>query len=487
MIRIRRPLFALLLALLTIAAPAIAQSAATTAKAKKIDELMQQMYARRQFNGAVLVAQDGQVVYRKGFGLAQMEWGIPNAPDTKFRIGSITKQFTAVLVLRQVERGKIKLDASLSEYLPYYRKDTGAKVTIHHLLNHTSGIPSYTARPDMEKFSKQSFGVEEFVKQYCSADLDFEPGARFVYNNSGYFILGAVLEQVSGKSYEALLREEILVPLGMSDTGYDHWNELLPKRAAGYAKRIDGFVTDSYLDMSVPYAAGSLYSTVDDLYRWDQALYTDRLLTPEMKKKMFTPEKNNYAYGWVVLQLPAGAPAGGSTATLHGGGINGFNTLIYRVLEPRILVVLLNNTGGAPLNPIQTGIMNILNDRPYTLPALPVAEALWPILNEQGTAAAIAKYREWKSASPPAYVFAEPQLNNLGYALLQRGRAADAIEIFKLNVEMFPASANVYDSLGEAYVAAGEKALAMKNYEKSFELNPRNTNAAEALKKLRTQ
>lgn len=482
-----RTLLFLFLALVVLHAPAAAQATSAEEKARKIDEMMQTVHARRQFNGSVLVADDGKVIFRKGYGLANMEWNIPNAPDTKFRLGSITKQFTSMLVLRQAERGKIKLDGKLSDYLPYYRKDTGDQVTIHQLLTHTSGIPTYTARPDMEKLGRQSFGVEEFVKQYCSGDLEFTPGSRFAYDNSGYFLLGAILEQVSGKKYEELLREEILTPLGMKDTGYDHWETILPKRAAGYSRRLTGFVTDGFLDMSIPYAAGSLYSTVDDLYKWDQALYTDKLLSAEWKQKMWTPEKENYAYGWIVVKPPAGPNSEIRTVTMHGGGINGFNTLIFRILESHQLIVLLNNTGGAPLGPLQGAILNILNDRPYSLPPQPVADALWPIIRDQGADAAIAKYREWKAGPQGLYNFGEPQLNTLGYALLGAGRTQDAIAIFKLNVEVFLQSANVYDSLGEAYAAAGQKDLAIQNYEKSLQLNPRNTGAADALKKLKGQ
>ena len=148
-----------------------------------------------------------------------MEWNIPNTPDTKFRLGSITKQFTATVMLQLVEQGKIKLDAKLSDYLPEYRKDTGNKVTIHHLLTHTSGIPSYTGQPGFfENVSRNPYKVDEFVKKYASGDLEFEPGSRFSYNNSGYFLLGAIIEKVTGKTYEQVLKEKILDPVGMKNT-----------------------------------------------------------------------------------------------------------------------------------------------------------------------------------------------------------------------------------------------------------------------------
>jgi len=210
---------ALLLALLP--ATALAQSPAD-ARAEKIAELLAAYHALGQFNGSALVADGGQLVLKKGYGLANMEWQVPNGPDTRFRLGSITKQFTAALVLQQVAKGKLHLDGRLSDYLPDYRKDTGEKVTLHHLLTHTSGIPSYTSGPAIVEIGRDPHDVAEFVKTYCSGDLQFEPGSRFTYNNSGYFLLGAILEKTTGQRYERLLQESILDPLGMKDTGYDH-------------------------------------------------------------------------------------------------------------------------------------------------------------------------------------------------------------------------------------------------------------------------
>src|ERR1043165_6897021 len=182
-----RKLLAFLVITLITVSTAIAQD-----KVQKIDELLKMYFYYGQLNGSVLVAEQGKVIYKKGFGMANMEWEIPNQPDTKFRVGSVTKQFTATLILQLVEEGKIKLDGKLSDYLPDYRKDTGDKVTIHQLLNHTSGIPSYTGLPGfIRDVSRNPYTVDEFVKKFASNDLEFEPGSKFSYNNSGYFLLGA--------------------------------------------------------------------------------------------------------------------------------------------------------------------------------------------------------------------------------------------------------------------------------------------------------
>jgi len=460
-------------------------------KASKIDELIQIYYDYGQFNGTALVAEGGKVIFNKGYGLADMEWNIPNKPDTKFRIGSITKQFTAMLILQLVEKGKIDLQGKLSDYLPYYRKDTGDRVTIHHLLTHTSGIPSYTGLPNFfEEISRDPYPVDEFIKTYCSGDLEFEPSSKFVYSNSGYFLLGAIVEKVSGERYEDALKAKILDPLGMKNTGYDHYEALIPHRASGYEKRAGGYENAPYLDMSLPYAAGGLYSTVEDLYIWDQALYKDKLLSEEYKELMFKPyvsaEGSHYAYGWIVGEKSFPKSKEKAQWVAHGGGINGFNTLIQRLVEDRHLIVLFNNTGGAPLGVISDGIINILYDKPYGLPKRSIADVIIKTLKEKGVKAAIDQYRDLKTNHPKDYLFQPRELNTVGYMVLQDMKNPEAaIEIFKLNVEMYPKYANGFDSLAEAYMENGEMEKAIKFYAKSLELNPKNTNAIDKLNEIK--
>ena len=451
----------------------------------KIDELMTSFHDLGMFNGSVLVATSGEVILSKGYGLANMEWGIPNQPDTRFRLGSITKQFTSMLVLQLVQDGKLSLDANVADLLPYYRSDTGSQITVHHLLTHTSGLPNYTSQPGfMADASRDPYAVEEFVTTYCSGDLEFEPGEKFRYSNSGYFLLGAILEQVAEGSYEQQLHARILEPVGMHDTGYDHSTEIMERRAAGYERSGNGYRNARYLDMTIPYSAGALYSTVEDLLRWDQALYTGELLSDRWKAKMFEPFLGDYAYGWGVKTAPIGADESDRTITAHGGGINGFNTLIARVIEDRHLVVLLNNTGGTSLREMQTGILDVLYGREPAHPKPPVAEVLNEVVDEDGVEAAIARYHELREHHGDEYDFGENQLNDLCYRLMADGDTDGAIEFCKLNVEQFPESFNPYDSLGEAYMAAGKTELAIQNYAKSLELNPENANAVRQLMRL---
>jgi CubicO group peptidase (beta-lactamase class C family) len=453
---------------------------------QQIDSLMKQYYDYGQFNGSILVAEKGKIIYEKGFGMANMEWSIPNQPDTKFRIGSVTKQFTATLILQLVEEGKIKLDGKLSDYLPDYRKDTGDKITIHQLLNHTSGIPSYTSNPEFfPKYSRDAYGVADFVKKFASGDLEFEPGSKYSYNNSAYTILGAIIEKVTGKTYETVLTERIFKPLGMTNSGYDHHATLLQKRAGGYQKTAAGYVNAPYLDMSLPYSAGSIYSTVDDLYKWDQSLYEDKILSAESKKLMFTPGLSNYGYGVGISDEPIGKTEEKTKIIAHGGGINGFNSLLTRAVDKRQTVIILDNVGlGNYHHTITNSIISILNGQPPELPKKSIAETLYKTAIEKDVAAAIAEYRKLKAENSPIYDFSETELNTVGYRLVGQKRPKDAIEIFKLNVEMFPTSANPYDSLGEAYLADGQKDLALVNYKKAAELDPKNANALLIVRRL---
>ncbi|MDQ3042871.1 MAG: serine hydrolase [Acidobacteriota bacterium] len=474
-------LFTLFIITLMSASAAFAQDTA-----QKIDGLLKNYYDYGQFNGSVLVAEKGKVVYAKGFGMANMEWAIPNQPDTKFRIGSVTKQFTAALILQLVAEGKIKLDGKLSEYLPDYRQDTGSKVTVHQLLNHTSGIPSYTSQANFfADVSRNPYSVADFVKKYASGELEFEPGSKFAYNNSGYFLLGAIVEKVAGKSYETVLKERIFEPLGMKNSGYDNHAPLLQKRASGYEKIPDGYVNAAYLDMSLPYAAGSLYSTVEDLYKWDQALYENKILSADSKKLMFTPGLSNYGYGFLIADVPIGKTDQKAKVIQHGGGINGFNSLLTRLVDRQQTIILLDNVGlGRYHGNITKSVISILNGQPVDAPKKSLAETLTKTAREKDAAAAVAEYRKLKTENAAVYDFSETELNTVGYQLLGMKRAKDAIEIFKLNVEMFPKSANPYDSLGEAYLADNQKELAIANYKKAVELDPKNTNAAQIVNRL---
>lgn len=330
----------------------------------KITEYLDAHSAIGNFNGTFLIAKNGNVIYKGAYGLANYEWKIPNTIDTKFRLASVTKQFTATIILQLVQETKLKLDDKISDHLPYYRKDIGQKVNIRQLLTHCSGIPGYTEVDSFfVKDAKLTFSTEQFVKKHCSSDLAFEPGTQLVYNNSAYFILGAIIEQITGTSYAHAVETRIFKNLGMKNSGYDYNQQIIENRAYGYAIGDTGQIINSlYVDMSVPFSAGSLYSTVDDLHQWDRSFYQFLLLTPEWTDSMFSKKYSNFGYGWVNDQVL------GKKANMHSGGINGFSTVIYRIPEDQLVVIALMNNefGNAPK--IGLDLMSIYYNKPYTLP-----------------------------------------------------------------------------------------------------------------------
>ncbi len=288
-----------------------------------------------RFSGSVLIAHKGKIVLSKGYGMANYELGVPNSPETRFRLGSVTKQFTAMAILQLEERGKLKVTDTVKSIFPDY--PGGEKITIHHLLTHTSGIPNFTDSPDYFKTQTLPSPVLQTVERFKNLPLDFAPGERMSYSNSGYVLLGAIIEKVTGGTYEEFVRENIFRPLGMEGSGYDHTETIIKNRASGYEFPADKLANASYIDMSIPHAAGALYSTVEDLYKWDRALYTDKLLSPAARTRLFTPFKGTYAYGWSI-----GSFAGHKTIG-HGGGINGFTTDIIRFPDDDACVIVLNN------------------------------------------------------------------------------------------------------------------------------------------------
>lgn len=336
-------------------------------KAEEIDTFMQ---SKPLFNGVILVSEKGRVIFNKGYGYANFEWKIPNSPKTKFKIGSITKQFTAMLILQLAEAGKIALNDTISDYLPNYRRDTGKQITIHHLLTHTSGLPELHREdyPEFETSLRHNhFSLNESIEKFRSSDLEFEPGSAYLYSNSGYCILGAIIEKVTGHTYEKVLKDKILTPVKMFDSGVDHYQTVLPERANGYFRK-DGVVKNAAsMDLSVVHAAGSMYSTVEDLYLWDQALYTDSLVSDEFKELMFTAHLSNYGYGWKISTKHYGSPLLKNEfyarVAEHSGRINSFNGLLMRFIEGNHLIVILSNIHKGADNSIAYELAKMLHNK----------------------------------------------------------------------------------------------------------------------------
>ncbi len=322
--------------LLLFAANAVAQD-----PLPRMQQVIQSYVTDKSFMGSILVAKDGKLLINQGYGDADLEWNVPNTPDTKFRLGSLTKQFTAASILLLEERGKLKVEDPVSKYLP----DAPAaweKITIYNLLTHTSGIPNFTSFPDYRTTEWKDTTPAELVARFRDKPLEFEPGTKFNYSNSGYILLGYLLEKISGQSYGDFLQQNIFTPLGMADSGIDTNAAILPKRAQGYSPSPKGIQHTGYISMTIPFSAGAIYSTTGDLLKWEQGLFGGKVINETSLKKMTTPFKESYAFGLFIGEN------GGHKQISHGGGIEGFNTSLNYYPDDKLTVVVLANLNGDP-------------------------------------------------------------------------------------------------------------------------------------------
>ena len=293
----------------------------------------------KNFQGAVLIAKEGKILFSQGFGLANVEHQISNATHTVYRLGSITKQFTAVAILQLQEQGLLNVNDPISKFFPIYPQED--KISIHHLLTHTSGIPSITEFPNLSQIQRHPSTPMQVMTYFQDLPLEFSPGTECKYSDSGYIILGAIVEAVSHCSYEEYLREHFFKPLNMQSTYFDHNQVIIPHRASGYAVKQDSLVNAEFIEMSFPHGAGSLASTVEDLYLWDRALKEGKLLSPESNTLLFTVHaasiKNQMSYGYgFFIDVDKGTIG-------HMGSIEGFRAALYRYLDDDLTVIVLAN------------------------------------------------------------------------------------------------------------------------------------------------
>jgi CubicO group peptidase (beta-lactamase class C family) len=482
----------LVVAAATIALGIAPSAARPQGAAAAIDRFMRRAADYGQFNGAILVADGGRIVYQRAFGLANMELDAPNTTGTRFEIASMTKAMTAIAIMQLVQEGKVRLDGKIADYLPWYPSETGARITVQQLLDHTSGLRQDIAFDDpspgadvVAAINADLYSNDSLVKLIARRPLRFEPGTSYGYSSDAYAVLGAIIEHVDGKPYWRALRERVLDRAGMTQTGVSYLAPLVRQRAAGYAQSFGGYTNAQHIGVS---PAGGLYSTLRDLYRFDQALYGDTLVNARSKSVLFAVRSVITAYGWKtgVDTLPNGRTR---TVLRTTGGLPGFEALMVRVPDARRTIILLSNarTMVSRFSDFAIAIGRILDGRPYSLPKWSVAEGLVASLNAGRPTDAVAREFDAMRADTARYALTESEINQLGYFFLDRGEASRAVDVFALNVRAFPRSANVYDSLGQAQLAHGDTALAVANYRRSLELDPSNSNAATILKRIATR
>jgi len=442
---------------------------------KNIDEVMDQFVKLEQFSGSILVAKDGKVLYARAFGEADKDHHVKNTLKTKFNIGSAGKTFTGISIMQLAERGQLKVSDPVIKHLEDF--PFGEKITIHNLLTHTSGTFNYFAHPDFRTKMYSIRSVRDCLPLIYDQELRFDtPGERFFYSNSGIVILGAIIERITGQSYPDYIKENILVPVEMYDTGINYLDEIIENRASGYHKSPTGKFARHIFMVPPANADGGIETTVEDLLKYDQALYGDKLLSEESKQKMFTPFKNNYGYCMRIDNRHGNKVVG------HGGGAPGVSASFERYLDDKYVLIVLSNYSGAAGNVAKT-IEAILFGEKYELPKPTLIEFLYQQLQEKGTDRTIENVEKILQAN--GYEIRSSRLLNIfGYELLGEHKLDKAIAIFKLNIRLFPEEANQYDSLGDAYMEKGDTELAIESFKKALEKDPGFGSSKQKLEKL---
>jgi len=456
-------------------------------KKERLHEMMKTFHKYNMFDGAVLVAENGKVIYKEGFGLANREWNIPNSTDTKFMIGSISKPLTATLILILVQKGLVDLNKTIDDYLTEFKNKPAAKVTIRQLLNHTSGIPNYDIIKDFfPRISRQSFSREDYVKVYSDSALAFKPGSRYMYSSWGYYTLGYIIEKVSGKSYEQAMQDEIFNKINMHNSGSYLHTQIVPKRASGYDYGFGNYIGADFRDQSNTMGTGDIYTTVEDLFTFHMAIANNSLLNKELTKEMFTPgiRPARYGYGWFNQNFRY-TSTDSVSANYHLGSTEGFIAFFIRIPETNSMAVILCNSAPTDFFGIIKNLLKVLYNKPVELKE-PIHKKMETIIAASNAENAVIAYKKMKTDT--AHFYADwLQLYYLGEKLLSLKRYNDAKIIAENNVLEFPERDFINLSMANIYLALNRKEDAVKFYRKTLQLNPESEEAKNRLKKLQSK
>ncbi|MCB0375431.1 MAG: serine hydrolase [Sinomicrobium sp.] len=435
----------------------------------KIDALVRQYLDLDIFSGVVLVAEQGEPVYHKAFGLADRTTKTPNTIHTKFDIGSMNKTFTRVVALQLIDEGKLKFDDRLGRYLSGFPEQAADKITVEQLLNHTSGYGDYWG-PDFDSLPLSKKTIAGLVERIRQLPLHFEPGTDTRYSNSGYILLGAIIEKVTGKTYHQNVKERIIAPLKLNDTYVENKYEV-PQRATGYFKTVKGVLKDNNGFVELPNPDGGFQATAMDMLTFHRAFFYGHTLLSEAMKT-----KDRF---FDVIREHAGT--GGAIPL--AGGFPGANTVHYEILRDKIAIVVFANMDEPVAEQLGAGILAIIRGKTPEKPSLPAAQNVYIAYNEHGLEYVKDHFeqltRNFHPTDPKSLI-----LNTIGYTFLSDGSIAKAIGVFTLNTELFPEDPNVWDSLGEACAKNGERAKAIRYYKKALEIDPAFPSARNMLEQL---
>lgn len=478
-------------------------------KIQKIDALLDKIHCEEAFSGNVLIAEKGKIIYAESFGYANAENKMLLTQDSIFLIGSVAKTFTATAVFKLKEQGKLNLDDSITKYLPEL---SYKNVTLRHVLTHTSGLLEYQSEEIIKEITGKGVNNAELMKVFARLNpkQEFEPGSRWDYSNTNYILSALIVERVSGKSFPQFVSENIFAPARMTRSFVllENVPETLKKEVAAGHRFTNPLATapvnvDSlegarraYATKRNLYGAGNIYSTTGDLVKFHWALQRGKILNKRSLSEMYSPAKlstgenynpflrTNYpstdAFGWFVA-----ADESKGKIVYHPGGDIGFASYFLRNISKDQAVIILSNIE-LLRHYTPTALMRLLNDGSFKLDVKSLAGAMGKEYNRGGSEAMLKIFNQLKASDE--YNFSEDEINELGYRLLYDQKdVPTAIEVFKLNAERFPQSFNVWDSLGEVYYRSGNREEAIRNYEKSLQINPKNEGGQRMLKKIRSE
>ena len=436
----------------------------------QIDALVQQYLDLDIFSGVVLVAENGKPVYHKAFGLANRETGEKNTLNTLFNIGSMNKTFTSIVIRQLAAEGKLRPGDKLTQYVTGFADPNAEKITIEHLLEHQSGLGDYHGPSffDMPYEQKTIAKITDIIRRM---PLEFEPGTDQRYSNAGYVLLGAVIEKVTGKSYAANVRERITEPLGLKNTYLENTKNL-PHQSAGYLKTIFGELEDNLPLASPPKPDGGFWSTTSDILKFYREYhYGNRLLDEKTKQGM------EFFTFFEKLKSMDGK------ATAEAGGFNGANTVIFEMPSRNLSILVFANMDEPVAEKLGSGILAIVRGEKPKPASLPAARNVWQTWEKNGPDYVKEHFEELTINFHPE----DPKdliLNQVGYGLLSHDRPDEAVRVFEMNTELFPDVANCWDSLGEAWLAKGDKKKALECYKKALSMDPNIPSAREMVEKL---
>jgi CubicO group peptidase (beta-lactamase class C family) len=453
-------------------------------KTAKLSAIMKAYHNYNMFDGAVLVAENGKIIYKDAFGLANREWNIPNRADTKFMIGSVSKPLTAALMLIQVQKGLIDLDKTIENYLPEFRNKPAANVTIRQLLNHTSGIQNYDIIRDFfPRISRQHFTREEYIKVFMDSALAFKPGSQYAYSSWGYFTLGYIMEKVTGKTYAQLMTDDIFKKTGMHNSGSYYHTQIVTNRATGYDYSFGGYTSSDFRDQSNTMGTGDIYSTVEDLFKFHMALANNTLLNKQLTDEMFTAgiKPADYGFGWFNKQFKY-TPADSVASNFHLGMTEGFISFIRRIPSTKSMVVILCNSSPTDFFGITNNLYKILYNKPVVLKQ-PVHKKMETYIEQVGVVKAVERYKKMK-ADTANYYIDWISMNFIAAQLLDLKRYEEAKIIAENNVADFGDKDLIMVTMGNIYLALNRKEDAISCYKKALQISPFYEEAKNRLKEL---